>query len=213
MAAYNAQVGFIEADVLLQGHDLLVAHSANEIQKDKTLESLYLNPLNDLIEKNGGSAYPNKEKTLTLMIDLKTEAVATLNVLVFKLKKYPLLTSCKTLTITISGNTPMPALWKNYPGFIYFDGRPYITYTTEQQKRIRLVSASFQSYSKWTGKDELNSVDKKKLLGIIESAHAMNKPFRFWAIPDFENGWRTMIDLGVDIINTDDITGAAAFIK
>ena len=146
MAAYNAQVGFIEADVLLQGHDLLVAHSANEIQKDKTLESLYLNPLNDLIEKNGGSAYPDKEKTLTLMIDLKTEAVATLNVLVFKLKKYPLLTSCKTLTITISGNTPMPALWKNYPGFIYFDGRPYITYTTEQQKRIRLVSASFQSY-------------------------------------------------------------------
>ncbi len=212
MAAYNAQVGFIEIDVLLQGHELMVAHSAAEIQPSKTIEALYLNPLNELIEKNGG-AYPAKEKTLTLMIDLKTEAFATLNVLVFKLKKYPLLISCKTLLITISGNTPMPALWKNYPSFIHFDGRPYVTYTTDQQKRIRLISASFQSYSKWTGKDNLNSTDKKKLVTLIESAHAMDKPFRFWAIPDFENGWRTMMELGVDIINTDDVAGAAVFLK
>jgi alkaline phosphatase len=212
MAAYKAQVGFIEADVLLQGHELMVAHSAAEIQPGKTIESLYLNPLNELIEKNGG-AYPDKEKTLTLMIDLKTEAVGTLNVLVFKLKKYPLLISCKTLLITISGNTPMPALWKNYPNFIHFDGRPYVTYTTDQQKRIRLVSASFQGYSKWTGKDKLNSADKKKLVTLIETAHAMGKPFRFWAIPDFENGWRTMMELGVDIINTDDVAGATAFFK
>jgi alkaline phosphatase len=213
MAAYNAQVGFIEVDVLLQGHELLVAHSASEIQLNKTIETLYLNPLNELIEKNGGSAYSDKEKTLTLMIDLKTEAVATLNVLVYKLKKYPLLISCKTLMITISGNTPMPALWKNYPNFIHFDGRPYVTYTTEQLKRIRLVSASFQSYSKWTGKDNLNSADKKKIMTLIESAHTMGKPFRFWAIPDFENGWRTMMELGVDIINTDDVAGATAFVK
>lgn len=213
MAAYNAQVGFIEADVLLQGHDLLVAHSANEIQKDKTLESLYLNPLNDLIEKNDGSAYPDKEKTLTLMIDLKTEAVATLNVLVFKLKKYPQLIACKTLMITISGNMPAPALWKNFPDFIHFDGRLGITYTSDQQKRIRLVSSNFQSYSKWAGKDKLNDVDKKKLVALIESAHSMGKPVRFWAIPDFENGWRTMIELGVDIINTDDVAGVSAFLK
>ncbi len=213
LAAYNARVGFIEADVLLQGNELMVAHTANEIQIGKTLESLYLNPLNELIEKNGGSAYPDKEKSLTLMIDLKTEGVTTLNALVFKLKKYPLLISCKTFMITVSGNMPAPALWKNFPDFIHFDGRPYITYTTEQQKRIHLVSASFQGYSKWTGKDNLNSTDKKKLLTLIESAHAMGKPFRFWAIPDFENGWRTLMELGVDIINTDDVAGAAVFIK
>lgn len=213
MAAYNAQVGFIEADVLLQGHDLLVAHSANEIVPNKTLEVLYLNPLNELIEKNGGSAYPDKEKSLTLMIDLKTEAVTTLNVLVYKLKKYPLLIACKTLSITVSGNMPAPALWKNFPDFIHFDGRSYITYTAEQQKRIRLVSASFQSYSKWTGNDKLNDADKKKLVTLVESAHAMGKPFRFWAIPDFENGWRMMIELGVDIINTDDVEGTTAFLN
>jgi alkaline phosphatase len=213
MAAYNAQVGFIEADVLLQGHELLVAHSANEIQKDKTLESLYLNPLNELIEKNGGNAYPDKEKSLTLMIDLKTEAITTLNVLVFKLKKYPKLIACKTLMITVSGNTPAPALWKNYPDFIHFDGRLGITYTTDQQKRIRLISASFQSYSKWTGKEPLKDADKEKLVALIESAHAIKKPFRFWAIPDFENGWRTLMELGVDIVNTDDVAGATAFVK
>ncbi|MBL7870263.1 MAG: phosphatidylinositol-specific phospholipase C/glycerophosphodiester phosphodiesterase family protein [Cyclobacteriaceae bacterium] len=211
--AYNAQVDFIEVDVILQGYELQVAHSASEIQLGKTLELLYLNPLNDLIEKNGGTAYPDKEKSLTLMIDLKTEAVATLNVLVFKLKKYPRLIACKTLVITVSGNMPSPALWKNFPNFIHFDGRAYITYTAEQLKRIHLVSANFQSYSKWTGKDKLNDADRKKIITVIESVHTMGKPFRFWAIPDFENGWRTMLELGVDIINTDDVAGASAFLK
>jgi alkaline phosphatase len=213
MAAYNAQVSYIEADVLLQGHELMVAHSADEIQKGKTLESLYLNPLNELVEKNGGSAYPEKDKTLTLMIDLKTEGSMTLKTLVFKLKKYPHLISCKSLMITVSGNVPMPALWKDYPLFIHFDGRPYITYTLEQQKRIRLISANFQSYSKWVGNDELKEADKKKLKTLVDAAHSMDKPFRFWAIPDVEKGWQTMVELGVDIINTDNVAGVSAFVK
>ena len=213
VAAYDAQAGFIEADVFLQGNDLLVGHEIKQIQKDKTLEALYLKPLDKLIEKNGGFAYADKEQSLTLMIDLKTDGIATLNTLVTRLKKYPRLTACKTLMITVSGNMPIPALWKNSPPFIHFDGRPGITYTTDQQKRIRLISASFQSFSKWNGTDKLSQRDREKLVAIIEAAHAINKPFRFWATPDFPESWSKLIELGVDIINTDDVVGLATFLK
>ena len=41
----------VEADVHLIGKKLLVAHNARDIQADKTLQSLYLNPLRDIIRK------------------------------------------------------------------------------------------------------------------------------------------------------------------
>jgi len=213
LVAYNAQAGFIEADILLYGYDLLVAHEIKEIQKDKTLDALYLAPLDRLIKKNGGSAYADNEKSLTLMIDLKTESFATLNALVAKLKKYPDLIGCRTLIITVSGNMPIPAVWKKFPDFIHFDGQPGIAYTTDQQKRIRLVSASFLSYSKWNGKDELRKSELEKIITVIEAAHAINKPFRFWAIPDFPESWTKLMELGVDVINTDDVVGLATFLK
>jgi alkaline phosphatase len=211
--AYNEQVGFIEADVFLSDENLFVAHESKQIQKDKTLETLYLNLLNKLIEENGGHAYADKELSLTLMIDLKTEGVATLNTLISKLKNYPKLIECKTLLITVSGNMPAPALWSNYPDYIHFDGRPGITYTPEQQKRIRLVSANFRSYSSWNGKGALTNSEEEKINRVIEAAHALNKPFRFWAIPDFPESWKKLIEFRVDILNTDDVSGLAAFLK
>src|SRR5690349_3094875 len=43
--AYNLRVGYIEADVFLVDNALLVAHTRLEINPDKTLERLYLEPL------------------------------------------------------------------------------------------------------------------------------------------------------------------------
>jgi alkaline phosphatase len=115
--------------------------------------------------------------------------------------------------ITVSGNMPAPALWSNYPDYIHFDGRPGITYTPEQQKRIRLVSDDFRKYSIWNGKEALSKSDEEKINQVIEAAHAMNKPFRFWAIPDFPESWEKLIELGVDILNTDDVAGLVAFLE
>lgn len=211
--AYKANVGFIEADVFLSDENLFVAHERKQIQKDKTLETLYLNPLNKRIEENGGHAYADKERSLTLMIDLKTEGVVTVNTLISKLKNYRRLIECKSLLITLSGNMPAPELWSNYPEYIHFDGRPEITYTPEQQTRIRLVGDSFRNYSTWNGRGALSKSDEEKISRVIEAAHAINKPFRFWAIPDFSESWIKLIELHVDILNTDDVAGLAAFLR
>lgn len=203
VASYQQRVGFIEADIFLRDGELFVAHSKSEITASRTLDALYLAPLADQAKRNNGFAYPEADMTLTLMIDLKTDGLTTLPALVTKLEKYPDIRSCKNLYITISGSVPDATTWKNYPSYITFDGRPTKTYTADQLERVRLISASFNDYSKWNGRRDLDDADKQKLSKVINDAHALGKPFRFWAIPDSENGWSTLMNLRIDVLNTD----------
>jgi alkaline phosphatase len=211
--AYNHQVGYIEADVFLQQNDLFVAHTLPEIDNENTLEALYLQPLQKKIIENKGFAYPDPTIPLTLMIDLKSDGVSTLNMLVRKLKKYPELISCPTLQITISGNVPDPAKWKGFPEYIYFDGRPNTAYSEDQLKRISLISTSFTEHVTWNGKGVLEQEDRRKIASLVNEAHNLGKKIRFWAIPDFRNAWIQLMEMNVDVINTDDVSGLSDFIK
>ncbi len=211
--SYVEEVGFIEADIFLKQGNLMVAHTLQEIENERTLEELYVRPLLNKIAHNNGFVYTNHEKSLTLMIDLKTEGVSTLNALVKKLKKYPQLISCTTLKIVVSGNVPDPSLWKNYPSFIHFDGRPGITYTKEHLDRVNLISTNFKDHTQWNGKGVLTKPEQEKITRLIESVHAKGKKIRFWGAPDFDNSWMILMSLKVDILGTDDVTGLAAYLK
>lgn len=211
--AYDLEVGYIEADVFLVDDQLMVAHHAHEIKEGKTLEKLYLEPLVRRIKKNNGSVYQDSRQRLTLMIDLKTEGISTLTRLANVLQKYSELITCSSLQFMISGNVPAPDTWDKYPGFIYFDGRPGIAYTSGQLKRVSMISTNFQSHVKWDGRAALPDDDKKKILGLINDVHAKGKKIRFWATPDFENAWKELMSLNVDVIVTDDVAALANYLK
>ena len=209
--AFNLKVGYIEADVYLVGDNLLVAHQRNEIQREKTLEVLYLDPLLQQIRKNGGSVYP-ADHELTLMIDLKTEGVPTLNKLVKLLQRYPPLLACPTLHFMVSGNVPSPQHWGDYPAFITFDGRPATAYSSEQLKRVAMISTNFHEHANWDGKHDIRRGDLDKIQGLIADVHSKRKKIRVWATPDFPAAWQQQMDLNFDVIVTDDVTGLAQFI-
>jgi len=211
-AAYDKQVGFIEADVFLNNGQLLVAHEAKEQDPAKTLPSLYLQPLQEKIMRNGGNVYEDRGKLLTLMIDLKTEGPATLDALVNTLKNYPTLTSCPTLHITVSGDMPVPQSWSRYPDYIHFDGRPGVVYTDEQLRRVALISAGFGTYTAWNGKGLIVQQERDRINAVIADAHTKGKPVRFWATPDFVNAWIKLMDLKIDIINTDHVAEVSDFL-
>lgn len=211
--AYENRVGYIEADIFFRNNELFVAHLQTEINAERTLASLYLIPLQETIIKNKGWAYPDSTITLTLMIDLKTEGVATVKKLVDQLNQHKELLMCKTLEIMISGNVPDPKLWKDIPTFIFMDGRPNIPYTADQLDRVRLISTNFNQHVSWSGKDKLKEEYLTKLELLIRSVHSKGKKIRFWAAPDFENGWKTLQGLGVDVIGTDNVEGLMAFVK
>ena len=85
--AYSARCASIEADVFLVDGELYVAHKENEINKARKLRNLYLNPIREQFEMNGGSGYPNG-KSFQLLIDLKTDYKETMKVLEQQLLEY-----------------------------------------------------------------------------------------------------------------------------
>lgn len=210
--AFNLRVGYIEADVYLVGDNLLVAHQRNEIQPEKTLQALYLEPLLQQVEKNGGSVYPEGTTDLTLMIDLKTAGEPTLKKLVQKLQQYPRLLACAALHFMVSGNVPSPEHWRDYPPFISIDGRPAIAYSAEQLKRVAMISTNFREHANWDGKHDMRADDLEKIRSLVADAHSKGKKIRFWATPDFATAWQQQMNLNFDVIVTDDVTGLAEFI-
>lgn len=212
-SAYDLKVGYIEADVFLHDGRLMVAHHKNEILKDRTLENLYLKPLSKVLAANNGFAFKDTTRRLTLMIDLKTEGVRTLNAIVEALQKFSRLIDSPTLQIMISGSVPDPALWEQYPGFIYFDGRPGIQYSPAQWNRISMISTNFQSHVRWNGEGLLPDAGREKIQELMSHAHQHGKKFRFWATPDFENAWRELKALNADVIGTDRVPELVAFLQ
>ena len=214
--AYKHQFGSIEADIFLipGSEDLFVAHAWRDLNNvRRTLDSLYLVPLANAIHNNNGNVYADGSRRLQLLVDIKTDAVPTLDRLIQALKKYPALTNSRTLQIVISGNRPSADSFHLYPSFIYFDGVIGNAYSPQALSRIPLFSASFGQFSSWKGHDRLPAKDSVGLSAAITLVHKLGKPVRLWAAPDNAEAWKSLMHLGVDYINTDRIAELSEFLK
>ncbi len=209
--AYKSGFGSIEADVFLHNGQLVVAHDSAQLSRLWTLDSLYLRPLQQCLQANGGTIYPDSTKSLQLMVDIKSEAEPTLQALMQAMKAYPALQKAKTLTFVISGNRPLPSAFASYPSWIQFDGEMQKTYKPEEWKRIEMVSGNFKKITSWNGKGRMVEKERAAMKKLVESAHAKGKKFRFWNTPDNLNAWYTFVDEGIDYINTDRIPDIRAF--
>src|SRR5215217_4940425 len=159
--AYEQQFGSMEADLYLVDDSLFVAHEVKEINPKRTFTALYLNPIIEQTQKNNGHIYPQQNVRMQLLVDLKTSGPETLAALVKLLEPHRrLFAPSGSVKIVISGNVPDPAKFGDYPSYIFFDGRPENSYTTEQLKRIGLISQNFQKYSKWNGEGPIPEKEK-----------------------------------------------------
>ena len=211
--AYKAGFGSIEADIFLYNDGLYVSHDSAHITKQRTLQSLYLDPLQKAVQSHKGHPYADPSKNLILLIDLKTPAEPTLDALLNVLQRYKVITACPNLKIVITGNQPDNSRLTAYPSFLSFDGHLDKTYTADELNRIALFSDDFRNYTKWKGEGRLPDSATLKVQAAITIAHALNKPIRFWAAPDTPNTWSQFMRLNVDYINTDKIQEFAAFLK
>ena len=212
--AYYQQFGSIEADLFLRGDSLYVAHNKEDIAADRTFYNLYLKPIIQQTSKNKGTIYADPARKLQLLVDLKTGAKETLAALVHQLAPYSALLAPKgTVKVVISGNTPDPADFDQYPDFIFFDGRPSISYSPKQLERIGLISQSFSNYTHWNGKGILVEKDRQAIEQVIDQVHSQGKKIRFWATPDHVNAWKILMNLGLDYLNTDRVTELGAYLR
>ena len=209
--AYTHRFGSIEADIWLKEGKIYVAHDAKDIQPARTLAALYLEPIQQILQKQK-NIYPNQQK-MFLLIDIKTEALSTLAALIKELEQYPSIIQQKQIIIAISGNRPKPNQYKDYPKFIQFDGRPTEVYDNESIKKVALISEAFYKFSLWKGEGTIKEEEKKKMQTAVKASHQWKKPFRFWATPDTRDAWQTLMDIEADFINTDHIESLSTFLK
>lgn len=226
----------VEADIYLVDGELLVAHNRQDVKPDRTLQSLYLDPLRERVRSNGGHVHaalatnaalsnplsvsaPKVE--FTLLIDIKSDGATTYLALRDVLAGYaemltqftPTSTVPKAVTIILSGDRPVQLVAGEPSRLCALDGR---LSDLDANPSIHLFPLISQSWRPTFGAFEaggLPEVDRTKLRDLVTKAHAQGRRLRFWGVPDQLFVWREFFSEGVDMLNTDNLSGLAAFLK
>ena len=217
----------VEADILLIDGKLLVGHEKSETSPEKTLTRLYLDPLAEQVQKNGGQVYGDKQtQPFQLMIDLKTKGDKTYPVLVERLKTYQHMLSRfedgkvteGAVKIVITGSRPREIMQAENPRFAFHDMRYVEKDKGYKASFASLTGEKWSKFFSWYGLGEMPERERAMLETYVKAAHERGQKVRFYATPDFpskgrDRFWQTLLDVGVDYINTDDLKGLHDFLK
>jgi alkaline phosphatase len=200
--AFSAGCASIEVDVILQEGELMVAHEKESIQASRTFESLYLKPI-----QQGVDLGLIKEFNFHLLVDIKTEAYSTLDLLVKQTQPYAAILyspeNPRGLKLIISGGRPKATDYAKYPSWVFFDYQSKELTAELPWEKIGMVSLSFPRFSVWNGKGRMVESQRQQLQAFIDLVHSFDRPVRFWASPDGKTAWRAFHEMGIDYINTD----------
>ncbi len=218
--ALDCGFGSVEADIYLVDGKLLVAHTQSELSPDRTLRSLYLEPLRDRIQKHSGKVHADCP-SFTLLIDIKSEGKSTYRALNTLLSEYRDFLSyveegqehAGTVTAIVSGNRAIDVISADTVRYVGIDGRLTDLESDLPSHLLPLISDNWTSHFKWRGVGEIPESDRIKLASIIERAHMKKRLVRFWATADNPSVWSMLNDAGVDLINTDDLKGLSGFLR
>ncbi|MEP6614043.1 MAG: phosphatidylinositol-specific phospholipase C/glycerophosphodiester phosphodiesterase family protein [Mucilaginibacter sp.] len=211
----------IEADVFLEGNDLIVGHINPFFRLSKTLESLYLKPLARHIKNNGGEVYKGYTEPVILMIDIKTRAYNTYAAIEKVLAHYSnILTSYdngvvikKQVTVVLSGHKPYKMLKAEQTRLAFIDED--LTKSKQDTTSANVYELSSCKYSKilrWTGQGKFPDEQRARLCAYVAMAHKFRKKVRLWASPENEQVWNELLNCKVDLICTDKLAALKDFL-
>ncbi|WP_171171456.1 phosphatidylinositol-specific phospholipase C/glycerophosphodiester phosphodiesterase family protein [Streptomyces sp. I05A-00742] len=217
----------VEADIWLVGDRLLVAHDSTGLDPRRTLAALYLDPLLRRVRENGGRVYRGYDRTLQLLIDIKSPGDATYRALSRELRRYRgILSTCAdggvrrgAVTAVVSGDRgARPAMEAERVRYAFYDGRLTDLGTAAPASFLPLVSDNWGQNFTWQGIGPMPARERAALRRIADRAHAEHRRVRFWATPDVPGPardavWRELLAAGVDHLNTDDLAGLEAFLR
>jgi glycerophosphoryl diester phosphodiesterase len=213
----------VEADVWLVEGRLLVSHNLADAQPQRTLEALYLRPLQERAERQGGRVFPGGP-SVTLLIDVKSEATNTWLALRDVLQRHEKLftrfhadrTETNAVTVIVSGNRARELMLADTNRLAGYDGRLDDLETPSSPHFIPLISDNWLKQFEWkarAGDGPMPAAERHKLISLVQRAHGQGRRLRLWAAPDNARAWAELQSTGVDLINTDDLAGLAKFLR
>ncbi|KAI9060181.1 hypothetical protein FKP32DRAFT_1668222 [Trametes sanguinea] len=213
LTALSYGVASVEADVSLFNGTLYVGHENAALTPDRTLDSLYIQPLLQILKKmnpqnvfTAGSTTPNgvfdtaSGVPLQLLIDIKTDGAEALP---FILKAFqPLreagyLTTFANDTLTTSaitvvgtGNSPLEQVKALNPRDYFFDAPlmqltdPSLN-TTWDPTLSPLASTDYAVAVGWNGIGNITDEQKANITRFVGDAHSRGITARFWDTPEW----------------------------
>lgn len=210
----------VEADVCLKNGKLLVGHTCGATEPDKTLQSMYLDPLAARVKAYGGGVYPQKTPFL-LLIDVKSDAEPTYAALDTVLRTYSgMLTRFAggqelqgAITVVISGNRAREAIASQGERYAAIDGDESDLKGNSPASLVPMVSVDWLTHFLWHGLGPFMGFERDRLEDMIAAAHSQGRKIRFYNTPDYELAWDIFYDEGCDYINTDHLKGLEHFLQ
>jgi Glycerophosphoryl diester phosphodiesterase family len=213
----------IEVDVYCMFGSVFVGHDLLHLRPQKTLEKLYLEPLQTHVQQQGKIFDGTR---LYLFVDIKTPAKSSYNLLHSLFERYRHIITCftsgtcndKPITLVISGNRlPYQVMQEQQERYAVLDGRLEDLGLHTSPHVMPFISDDWQKHFRWQGHGKIPFYELEKLQGLVRSAHEHGQKVRFWGTPDKagearENLWQTLLEAGVDLISTDDIAGLQTFL-
>ncbi|MEM8969709.1 MAG: phosphatidylinositol-specific phospholipase C/glycerophosphodiester phosphodiesterase family protein [Bacteroidota bacterium] len=212
----------VEADVLLIDGELYVGHDMPDGNHTlPTLKDIYLEPLQERVKEQNGKVYAEYKGDFYVMIDIKTEAEPTYARLKEVLLPYQDMLSYQqngmnhrgAVTIFLSGNRPIAKVQQDSLQLVSIDGRPDDLGQGYSADFMPVISQHYRAIIDWDGKQPISAKQQKALKKLTQQAHQEGKKVRLWATPENTLVWETLLETGVDFINTDQLAELQQFLN
>ena len=194
----------VEADVFLVGGRLLVGHEAAALRVDRTLKSLYLEPLRQVQrERNSICDGP---KPFLLNIEVKQSSRPAFDSLRALLRGYADL---------VHPNGPVRVILVGWiPELDSLDGisiQHRVRSSREIDRvvsdaRVALISVRYKDLFSWNGRGDPDSIFQARLVALSTRAHAdSGRLLRVYDVPYSQRIYQMLLDGGVDLIGLKDL--------
>ncbi|KAJ7492533.1 hypothetical protein FB451DRAFT_536856 [Mycena latifolia] len=240
LTALSFGVASVEADVWLVNETLYVGHEMAALTTDRTLDSLYIQPLLSILAgQNPKSQFTVNQTSingvfdtssatpLQLLVDMKTDGPSTLPFVLSALqplREQGYLTTCVpngtctsgAITVVGTGNTPLDGIQALSPRDVFFDAPLTGLNTTFDVTLSPLASTDYEVAVGWSGIGNISEAQLSAVQKFVADAHGLGIRARFWDTPGWpiharNNVWKTLTDNGADWLNADDLEAAATF--
>lgn len=210
----------VEADVYAIDGQLLVAHHFVYLKPERTLEKMYLQPLQQLAKQNGGRIYKDGP-SITLLVDIKADGKVAYAALEQLLEKYDDIISVtrngeyveRAVTVIISGDRPIAEIQASKVRRAGIDGRVSDLDSEMSSDLLPLISDKWSSHFKYRGDGPMLETERNKLRNMVKRAHDQGRRVRFWATPESPEMWLELKNANVDLIGTDELIKLATFLR
>jgi hypothetical protein len=209
-AALDENFNSVEADVWLKDDNILVGHDDTDLQPDRSLQNLYLDPLLSQVQYYDGSVYDGWDVPFILVIELKGET-GTNNVT----------TSCTGENAKLyqrvhdTLENEYASMLSSYDNGVVTEGAVKIVFTGHTPRdcmqanhvRHEFFDASAGDYTKYTPQENpivtADWTTVSDITGFTNTAHEYGRQVRFYNTPQDVVTWQIELDAGVDFLNTD----------